>query len=167
MDSLFEVSPNELTNYSLPDYFRYFESRLSRNIDLDSLTAFLSDQPFTEYKPYLTRRKLNPFDNRFNEIEIVYHDNRKVGAIVWELPISLTQLTECFGQFIVHNFYYDRSTEFAFLSKNKELEVIKTRHPEYLTALSDSKSFEYENEQKDKIVFSDPQFNFVQFTLKD
>lgn len=156
----------ELSQLSLKDYFKKIEDILSVNYTLEELTKLFSDQPFTETKPYLIRRQLRPFDNRFSEIEIVY-DNEKVGAIVWDLKILLSQLTDFFGQPHIHNEPYDNSTAFTFISQNPRIQIIKARHPKWLTELTHKNGFEYRDEKNNYIEIKDPEFSFIQFSLAE
>ena len=167
MTTLFNIKQSDLNKLTLKDYFKTIEFALDKNNGVDRLTEFLTEQPFSETKPYLTRRQLNPIDKRFKQIELVYKDSHKVKAIVWDLKISLSQLTDIFGEPIIQNEPYSDSTVFAFRSKNENIEIIKTRHPEWLTIDGNKKTFEYtdKNKQKNKII--DPEFSFIQLDIKD
>ena len=165
MTQLTEISQIELSNLSLTEYFKRMEKLIDKSHSLNILTDFFTDEKFTETKPYLTRRKLVPKDKRFSEIEIVYDE--KIKAIVWDLKISLTNLTKTFGKPIMHNNYYDESTEFAFRSENLNIEIIKTRHPESLKKLDGENNFEYKTENGNETTINDPEFSFIQFSLKD
>ena len=167
MTTLFNIKQSDLNKLTLKDYFKTIEFALDKNNGVDRLTEFLTEQPFSETKPYLTRTQLNPIDKRFKQIELVYKDSHKVKAIVWDLKISLSQLTDIFGEPIIQNEPYSDSTVFAFRSKNENIEIIKTRHPEWLTIDGNKKTFEYtdKNKQKNKII--DPEFSFIQLDIKD
>ena len=164
MTQLTEISQIELSNLILIEYFKRMEKLIDKSLSLDILTDFFSDNKFTETKPYLTRRKLVPKDKRFNGIEIVYDE--KVKAIVWDLNISLSNLTKAFGKPIMHNSHYDDSTEFAFRSENPNIEIIITRHPESFKKLNGENNFEYKTENRNEITINDPEFSFIQFSLK-
>ena len=165
MTQLTEISQIELANLSLADYFQKMESLLNKSLSLDVLTDFFTDEKYEETKPYLTRRKLIPKDKKFSEIEIVYDE--KVEAIVWDIKISLSKLTDIFGNPIMHNEYYSESTAFAFKSKNPDIEIINTRHPESLKKLESENKYEFTTENGNRIKISDPEFSFVQFSLKN
>jgi hypothetical protein len=167
MAMLFNIKQSDLDKLSLKDYFKTIEVALDKNNSVDRLTEFLTSQPYSETKPYLTRRQLKPIDKRFKQIELVYKDSNKVNAIVWDLNISLSQLKDIFGEPIIHNEPYSDSTAFAFRSKNKNIEIIKTRHPEWLTFKGDKKVFQYADSNKQKHEISDPEFSFVQYDIND
>ena len=165
MTQLTEILQIELSNLSLYEYFKRMEKLIDKSISLNILTNFFTDKEFTETKPYLTRRKLLPKDKRFSKIEIVYDE--KIKAIVWDLNISLSNLTKTFGKPIMHNNYYDESTEFAFKSENPNIEIIKTRHPESLKKLNGENTYKFKTESGNETKIDDPEFSFIQFSLKD
>jgi hypothetical protein len=153
-----------LERLPLKSYFKTVESMLKSSNTLGELTDFFTIEPFTDSKPYLTTRKLIPLDKRFKTIELVYKDSTKVDAIVWEIDITLSELIDIFGNPIIHNEPYSDSTAFAFQSDNPCIEIIKTRHPKWLTKVDGKESFEYED-QKQKKEVTNPEFSFIQFSL--
>jgi hypothetical protein len=165
MTALFDLERNELDKLSIKDYFRSIELAINSALNVDELTDFFTVQTYVETKPYLTRRKLIPNDTRFKQIELVYKDSNRVDAIVWDITISLSQLTEIFGEPIIHNEPYSESTAFAFKSNNQDIEIIKTRHPKWLTMVKGKNVFEYQNEDNQKVELVDPEFSFIQFDL--
>ncbi len=150
---------------SINDYFKSIELAIDSAISVDGLTDFFTVHPYVETKPYLTRRRLIPNDTRFKQIELVYKDRNKVAAIVWDITISLSQLTEIFGEPIIHNEPYSESTAFAFKSNNPNIKIIETRHPKWLTMIKGKKGFEYQDEDNQKRELVDPEFSFIQFDL--
>jgi hypothetical protein len=166
MTTLFDIKQNELEKLSIKDYFKSMELAIDSALSVDELTAYFTNQPYVETKPYLTRRKLTPNDTRFKQIELVYKDSKKVDAIVWDFTISLSQLTDIFGAPIIHNEPYSDSTAFAFKSNNQDIEIIKTRHPKWLTMIKGKKAFEYQDEDNQKVELIDPEFTFIQFDLQ-
>src|SRR4051812_42606716 len=119
MAMLDKLKQSNLEQLSIKDYFKTFEVSLDESINVDELTNFFSSQPYSETIPYLTRRQLKPIDKRFKQIELVYQDIHTIGAILWEIDISLSELIDIFGEPIIHNEPYSNTTAFAFKSKNK------------------------------------------------
>ncbi len=167
MTTLFDLKQNELEKLSILDYFKSIELAIGSELSVGKLTDFFTVHSYSETKPYLTRRRLIPNDTRFKQIELVYKDSNKVSAIVWEITISLSQLTTIFGEPIVHNEPYSGSTAFAFRSSNQDIEIIKTRHPEWLTKLESKNVFEYQDQDNQKVELVDPEFSFIQFDLRN
>jgi len=165
MTALFDLKQNELDIMSIKDYFKSIEVSIDSALSVDELMDFFSVQNYVETKPYLTRRKLIPKDKRFKQIELVYKDSNKVDAIVWDITMSLSQLTEIFGEPIIHNEPYSNSTAFSFKSNNQVIEIIMTRHPKWLTMVKGQKAFEYQDECNQKAELGDPEFSFIQFNL--
>jgi hypothetical protein len=163
MTALLDLKQNELEKLSIKDYFQKIELAINSALNVDELTDFFTIQTYLETKPYLTRRKLIPKDTRFKQIELVYKDSNKVDAIVWNITMSLSQLTEIFGEPIIHNEPYSDSTAFTFKSNNQDIEIIKTRHPKWLTMVKGKKVFEYRDEYNQNVELSDPEFSFIQF----
>jgi hypothetical protein len=150
---------DEIVN--LKEYFHIWGNQDFSKLNLDMLTQIFTKTNFVETKPYLYRRKLIPNDNRFKEIELVYDEDKKVKAIVWDLNITYKDLKDYFGEPIIHYEYYSETTAFAFRSKNQCIEIISTRTLGKLNQLGDSL---FENESETKI--KNPIFTFIQFTLK-
>lgn len=167
MAALFDLKQNELEKLSIKDYFKSIELEINSALSVDKLTDFFTVQSYVESKPYLTRRRLIPNDTRFKQIELVYKDSNKVRAIVWGITISLSQLTNIFGEPIIHNEPYSDSTAFVFRSSNQDIEIIKTRHPEWLTKLESKNVFEYQDKDNQKVELVDPEFSFIQFDLRN
>jgi hypothetical protein len=165
MIPLFDLRENDLKNLSIKDYFKSIELAIESIMSVDELTDFFTNQTYVETKPYLTRRKLIPNDRRFRQIELVYEDSKKVNAIIWDITISLSQLTEIFGEPIIHNEPYSDSTAFAFKSVNQNIEIIKTRHPKWLTMVKSKKGFRYQDKDNHEVELADPEFSFIQFEL--
>lgn len=157
----------ELSQLPLKDYFKRVESGLDSSVTVDWLTGLFTDLPYEEKKPYLVRRQLQSTDDRFRNIEIVYDTDERVKAIVWNFRnwLSLTQLTEWFGEPIVYNEPYSNTTAFAFKSRNPAIEIIETRYSKWLEKSGSSKGFEMENEEGQKIKVSNPEFGFIQIKL--
>jgi hypothetical protein len=167
MSSVFDLSQITLKNLSTKEYFRTMESVIDRRFDVEKLSNFFTTEPYSETRPYLTRRQLVPIDKRFNHIELVYKDNNSINAIVWEIQISLSELSDIFGEPVIHNEPYSNSTAFGFKSKNLNIEIIETRHPEWLTKSTEKNAFEYKDKDKCTKTLIDPEFRFVQFKIAD
>ncbi len=165
MTTIFEHKNLELDDLSLKEYFKLMIDTIPNVCSVEELTHFFTEEPFTETKPYLTRRILNPKDKRFKNIELVYEECSYVSAIVWELNITLSQLKDIFGEPVINNEPYSDSTSFAFSSANKNISIIKTRHPKWLTWVKEKNSFEYLNSNNQKVELVDPDFSFIQIDL--
>ncbi len=165
MKPLSNIQQSNLDKLSLKSYFKTFEKALDKSHDVDSLTKIVTSKPYSQTKPYLTRRQLKPIDERFSQIELVYEKSSKVKAIVWELDICLSQLIELFGEPIIHNEPYSNTTAFTFRSGNNKIEIIKTRHSKWLRPNGNKIALEYIDENELEIV--DPTFSFVQFNIKE
>jgi hypothetical protein len=165
MKALFNLDQIELKKMSIKEYFKTVELAIDSALSVDELTDFFSTKPFFESKPYLTRRRLIPKDPRFKKIELVYKDSYKVDAIVWDLTILLSELSDIFGEPIIYNELYSEATAFEFKSNNQRIKVIKTRHPKWLKMLKEKKVFEYQDENNQKLELIDPEFSFIQFNL--
>lgn len=164
------MNVDDLKKLPFKEYFKTIESSLGRNNNVDELTNFFSTQPFSESIPYLIRRKLKPLDKRFHQIELVYdiYDNRKnVRAICWDVTLFLSQLIDFFGQPIIHTEPYSDTTAFAFKSANPNIEIIKTRFPDWLEKSKDKDIFVYQDKKNQKAELNDPMFTFVQFNIVD
>lgn len=167
MTSPFDLNSLDLAVLSIKDYFKTIESAIDKDESVEKVTNFFTEQPFSEFKSYLNRRRLKPIDTRFDQIELVYNDKNKISAIVWDLNLLLSQLIEIFGTPIIHNEPYSNSTAFAFKSTNPNIDIIKTRHPEWLKKITDRNSYEYNDKNNQKVELSDPDFSFIQFNLAD
>lgn len=165
MTNLFEHNIHELNDLSLNEYFNLMIVAIPNVCNVEDLTHFFTDEPYSETKPYLIRRKLNPKDKRFKNIELVYEDPNKVSAIVWEINITLTQLKDIFGEPLFNNEPYSNSTSFTFHTANKNISIIKTRHPKWLTWEQEKNTFEYLNSNNQKVELVDPDFSFIQIDL--
>ncbi|MEZ4804728.1 MAG: hypothetical protein R2852_04390 [Bacteroidia bacterium] len=97
--------------------------------DLKTLTELLSNNSFTETKPYLTRRKLNAEDKRFKYIELVYESPEQVGKIFWHLDINLSRLIEYFGNPRFHFTPHGNSTSIGFFDVENQFTGFETRYP--------------------------------------
>lgn len=151
---------------STREYLKNFEKEIQKNTSVEALTKhFSSDDNSHTEKPYLYRRKIKSADRRFESFEIVYNNPEKINAIVFDLKIKLSELETLFGAPIIHNEPYDESTAFAFKSTNPDIEIIKTRHPKWLTKTKE-KEFEY-SERNNSYKLSDPEFNFIQLILNN
>ncbi len=166
MTSLFDIKQAYLQSMSIKDYFKTIELSIGKNINVDKLSDFLTVLPYSETKPYLTRRNLIPVDKRFEKIELVYTNKNKINAIVWDISISLSELIEIFGEPIIHNEPYSHSTAFAFKSNNSDIEIIKTRYPDWLTKVKGKDIFEYQSKNNQKTELKNPQFKFIQIDIK-
>lgn len=166
MTRLSDTLADILLRKDLKDYFKMIEESVDDNSDLDTLTKFFTDKPYTETKPYFTRRKLIPKDERFKDIEIVYDEKKDVKAITWEIIINLNQLIQIFGEPVIHNEPYSASTAFAFKSRNPKIEIIKTRYPEWLSENKNNREFDYNNDKGESGKILNPEFEFVQFNIK-
>ena len=165
MTTIFEHKNHELDKLSIKEYFKLMDSTIPNVCNVEDLTHFFTDEPFSETMPYLIRRKLNPNDKRFKNIELVYEDRNKVSAIVWDINISLSQLKDIFGEPVINNEPYSNSTSFAFSSANENISIIKTRHPKWLTLVKEKNTFEYLNSNNQKVELIDPDFSFIQIDL--
>ncbi len=169
MAVLDNIKRSELLNLSLEEYFHYFEKSLQKDVDLEWLTGLFTELPYQEKKPYLTRRSLVPKDKRFKQIEIVYYDDtNKVGAIVWDFKITLRELVDLFGKPILHYEPYDNTVAFAFISKNSNIDVIKTRcSASSENEMIDLKRVKLVDVKNISNQILDLEFTFLQFSLKD
>ncbi|MFN5844190.1 MAG: hypothetical protein ACK46O_00640 [Flavobacteriia bacterium] len=165
MTTIFEHTNHELNDLSLKEYFKLLIDTVPNVCNVEDLTHFFTDEPYSETKPYLIRRKLNPKDKRFKNIELVYDDRNKVSAIVWDINITLTQLKDIFGEPLINNEPISNSTSFAFPSTNKNISIIKTRHRKWLTWEQEKNTFEYLNSNNQKVELVDPDFSFIQIDL--
>ena len=149
---------------STSEYLKNFEKEIQINTTLEALTKhFSNDNNYQTEKPYLYRRKIKSVDPRFESFEIVYDKPEKINAIVFDLKIKLSELEALFGAPIIHNEPYDETTAFAFKSTNPAIEIIKTRHPKWLTNTKE-KEFEY-SEDNSSYKRIDPEFNVIQFDI--
>lgn len=155
-----KIKIEELLNSSLKNCFKLIENDISKETTVDDYTKLFTNLPFTETKPYLIRRQVQPIDKRFTKIEIVYDENNNVRALVWYIKISLNQLRDFFGSETIQEEPYSGSTAFFFKSENKSIRVIKTRFPRYLEKNSDTNYFE-----SDKSKIKNPEFDFIQFDV--
>ena len=123
------MNGTELIDLPLKEYFDYFNNNLHKNMVLEYLEELFTELPHKEYKPYLIRRSLIPKDKRFRNIEIVYDDTNgfELGAIVWEINFTLRELVDIFGKPKYNYVPYNDTVEFAFISLNPDIEIIKTR----------------------------------------
>jgi hypothetical protein len=167
MNSIFDLTQIGLENLTTREYFKTIESVFDKQMDVERMTKLFSSERYSETKPYLTRRQLIPADRRFTQIELVYKAPHRIEAIVWDIRVSLSQLTDFFGEPIVHNEPYSNSTAFGFKSKNHDIKIIETRHPEWLTKSTDKRTFEYEGKDKSIKTLIDPEFGFIQFKIAD
>jgi hypothetical protein len=151
---------------TINEYFKEIETVISNNVDLDKLTNFFTEKPFTETRPYLTRRKLKPIDKRFKYIEIVYSDNKKVKAILWKYNSSLNELEDIFGKANIHNTPYDNSTVFYFISKNPYIERISTIHSEWLEKNNDLEYFSTDKSGKTIYKYTELYFDDIQISIR-
>jgi hypothetical protein len=164
------MTREELLYLPLIEYFKYFEKHLKKNIDLKQLTNLFTEVPYKENKPYLTRRLLKPMDKRFTNIEIIYYDDtNKVGAIVWNFNFILKEVIGIFGKPTILYEPYSNSIQFVFISKNPDIDVIKTRCPNLLI---DNKIIELHKLELATLVDIDNQIQdldvtFIQINLKD
>lgn len=150
---------------STSEYLKHFEKEIGKSITLESLTKhFITGNNYYTEKPYLYRRKIKSVDNRFESFEIVYDESEKIHAIVFDLKIKLSRLQEIFGQPFMQNEPYSETTAFAFKSVNRDIEIINTRHPNWLTKTKNN-GYEYSEKDDDTYTLVDPEFNFIQFTL--
>lgn len=159
----------ELHTLPLKDYFNRVALLLSRGVDLSQLTDLFTQQPYEEIRPYLIWRKLKPSDPRFSLIQIIYDAATpdKINAIYWDFAINLSELSGIFGPYNWHNEPYSESTAFVFPSPNPAVSLVKTRHPQWLTALPNEAGFGYvDRESGERMVLSDPEFSFVQINLQ-
>ncbi|MBA2561558.1 MAG: hypothetical protein H0V14_01340 [Chitinophagaceae bacterium] len=150
---------------STSEYLKSFEKEIQKNITLEALTIHLTaDNNYHTEKPYLYRRIIKSTDRRFEGFEIVHDKSEKIHVIVFDLKITLSELENLFGKPFMQNEPYDEATAFAFKSTNPDIEIIKTRHPKWLTKIKD-KLYEYSVDNNSyKLV--DPEFSFVQFSIK-
>lgn len=160
----------ELQALPLKEYFGRVAGLLARGIDLSGLTAFLTQQPFEETRPYLVWRHLLPLDPRFSRIQIVYDPSvaEQIRAVYWDFTVKLSELMALFGQYNLHHEPQGESTAFTFPVIDPALSSIKTRHPQWLTELPKGAGFAYIHpESGERMALPDPEFSFVQFNLKN
>ncbi len=156
------LNKNRLVNLDLEEYFRVLGKLNFNQLTLEYLTELFTEKKYLDRKPYLFRRQLTPFDNRFNLIEVVFDESKKVKAICWDLKLKYGDLKKYFGNPILNYSAYSECTEFAFKSLNKTIEIIITRIPgKYLET---ENGIELLNETNGKN--ESPDFEFIQFTLK-
>jgi hypothetical protein len=130
---------NTYLGLSISEYLRNFEKEFQKNINLEDLTRhFTSDNYHRTEKPHLYRRIIKSTDRKFESFEIVHDESGKIHAIVFNLNIKLSELQALFGQTFLQNEPYSNSTAFTFNSTNPDIEIIKTRHPEWLTKVKDN-----------------------------
>lgn len=159
----------ELHTLPLKEYFNRVALLLSRGIDLSQLTDLFTQQPYEETRPHLIWRKLKPSDPRFSLIQIIYDAAApdKINAIYWDFAINLSELSAIFGPYNWQNEPNSESTAFVFPAPNPAVSLVKTRHPQWLTALPNEAGFGYvDRESGAKMVLPDPEFSFVQISLK-
>ena len=53
------------------------------------------------------------------------------------------------------------------MSKNQDVDIIKTRYHKWLTMVKDKKAFVYQDEDNQKVELEDPEFSFIQFDLRN
>ena len=159
------ITSNELIDLSLEEYFNYFENNLNKDIDIDLLSKLFTELPYTEKKPYLIRRQLQPKDKRFEKIEIVYDGDKNVGAIVWWFKVTLRELVHLFGKPILHYEPYSESAAFAFKSENPDIEIIKTRYSQSSESMVELKGDELTEFKNIGNQILDIEFSFLQFNL--
>jgi len=94
--------------------------------DLNTLTKLLGTQEFTETKPYLTRRKLAPKDDRFKSIELVYETPELVKKICWNFDVSFSKLREYFGKPIFHYSPHGGATMIGFFDFENQFTGFET-----------------------------------------
>lgn len=147
------ISTSEhLRNLSIDEYFHTLLRIINtNNCNLVYLTDLLSDQPenFSEYKPYLTRRKLSSVNKNIEEIELVYDDQLNVRAILMVIKLNLKKLREIFGREKTGFEPVFDSTAFHFESNYDKISTILSRL-----------KGDYAN------VDENTTFNYVQFNLK-
>jgi hypothetical protein len=143
------------------------EQAIKGALSVDKLTEYFNAESYLETKYYLTIRHLILKDKRFKQISLIYKDKNRVDTIIWDITISFSQLTEIFGEPIIHNEPYSDSTAFAFKSSNKAIIIIQTRYPEWLTMEKSKSVFEYQDKDNRKIELANPEFSFIQFKLFD
>jgi len=156
------LNKNKLVDIDLKDYFAVIEKQDFNKLSLEYYTELFTEKDYFDRKPYLFRRQLIPYDKRFDLIEIVFDDSKKTKAICWDFKLKYRDLNEYFGKPILHYSAYSESTEFAFISSNKTIEIIITRIPgKYI---EEENRMELKNETSGEI--ENPDFSFIQFTLK-
>lgn len=158
---------DELLGQSLEIYFKFFEKKLEKDVDLEWLTDIFTEVPYTEKKPYLTIRHLIPKDKRFKEIEIIYDVNskNKVKAIVWNFKVTLRELMHLFGKPNLKYEAYADSMLFTFSSNNCNIDVIKTRLPNPSEKIIGLREDELSNISTTTDGILDLEFIFLQFGL--
>jgi|SRR6218665_217323 len=156
------ISYEELKKMSIKDYFKFFESFISKNSNIDGLTNLFTDKEFVDKKPYLYRRALSSRDDRFCKIEIVFDDENKLRAIVWDLEILLSDIVEIFGDFKLVNEPFSNTTAFIFESSNPQISEFKTRCSGWLVKSDSLESFVFYDQEKQNIEVHNPKVSFLQ-----
>lgn len=167
MKALGNMTREELTSLPLKNYFEWFEAELTKSIGLEELTELFTNRPYEEKKPYLIRRQLQPVDERFKKIEIVYDAGKPVGAIVWWFKVTLRELVNIFGKPILHYEPYSESMAFAFMSKNPDIDIIKTRYSQASNDMIELKELESVDVKSISDRILNLEFTFLQFDLKE
>jgi hypothetical protein len=114
---------------NLKEYFFEMKLLFQEQNDLNTFTELLGAKEFTETKPYLTRRKLTPKDNRFKYIELVYETPELINKVCWGLEISLSQLSEYFGNPRFHYAPHGSATMIGFFDLESEFTGFETIYP--------------------------------------
>jgi hypothetical protein len=116
-------------NLGLKTYFQEMKVLFQEHNDLNSLTELLGEKEFTETRPYLYRRKLNPRDKRFKYIELVYASPERVSKICWGIDISLSELRRYFDFPIFHYAPHGGATLIGFLNPEGKFTGFETIYP--------------------------------------
>lgn len=155
----------EYNTLSAGEFLKIFEREFRKDTNLKTLTNFLSrDNNYYTERPYLCRRIIKSSDQRFEGFEIVYDVPEIIEAVVFSVSIRLSELENLFGEFRTQPEPYSNSTAFIFNSLNPDIAKIKTRCPELITKLKESK-YEFSIDHTSERI-SDPEFNFVQFDIR-
>jgi hypothetical protein len=149
---------------NLKDYFFRMKQLFQKQNDLNSLTELLGANEFTEAKPYLTRRKLTPQDNRFKSIELVYEKPELVKKVCWDLDISLSQLIEYFGNPRFHYAPHGSATMIGFFDFENQFTGFETIHPGDVREKEGK--YELNNEDGTFEVRDDLRISFVSYNIE-
>ena len=149
---------------NLKDYFFEMKLLFQKQNDLSTLTELLGTQDFTETKPYLTRRKLTPKDDRFKSIELVYETPELVKKICWDLDINLSQIREYFGNPRFHYAPHGSATMIGFFDFENQFTGFETIY----TGEVDEKDGKYElNSEDEKFeVKDDLRVSFLSYDIE-
>lgn len=116
------------TRVNLKEYFIQIQHFFRQKRDLESLTELFSNSKFTETKPYLTMRKLEPKNENFRSIELIYEQSKLVKKIRWELELKLSTMKDYFGVLRFHYVPHFGCTKIGFFRSKNQFSGFETMH---------------------------------------